>query len=160
MATSILSGTPLSETMSAEGPDVVEAWYSDKRAFQKEANRLLNDWLGRSVRPEDVVILAPRTFGHSMLADARLPRNIVDVSSGHEPRPGNFQFSTVQGFKGLEADVVLLTGFDDLDRPDSAALLYVGASRAKGLLGLLLDERVKPQYIERAGDLVKRVVGV
>ena len=49
---------------------------------------------------------------------------------------------------------MLLTGFDDLDGLDAAALLYVGASRAKALLGLLLDERTNSQYAERAADLV------
>lgn len=157
IATSILSATPLSETMSAEGPDVVEAWYSDERTFQKETNRLLSAWLERGVDAADVVILAPRTLPHSMLSDVRLPRPVVDVSSGAAPQPGSFQFSTIQGFKGLEADVVLLTGFDDLDGHEAAALLYVGASRAKALLGLVLDERTKSQYAERAADLVSRL---
>jgi hypothetical protein len=157
VATSILSGTPVSETMSAEGPDVVEAWYSDKRTFQRETNRVLNEWLARGISAEDVVILAPRALRNSMLADVRLPRALVDVGSGAEPRSGSFQFSTIQGFKGLEAEVVLLTEFEDLDRSDAAALLYVGASRAKALLGVVLDERIKPQYADRAADLVLRL---
>ena len=44
-----------------------------------------------------------------------------------------------------------------IDGHDAAALLYVGASRAKALLGLVLDERTKSQYAERAASLVSRL---
>ena len=91
IATSILSGTPLGETMSAEGPDVVEAWYSDERTYQKATNRLLNTWLERGVRAEDVIVLAPehcltrcsRRFGSPdrswMWAPARAPTRKLSV---------------------------------------------------------------------------------
>ena len=157
IATAIVSGAPMSETMTTEGPDVVERWYSDVEKQHRETKRLLQEWLERGIQAEDVVILAPRTWENSGLASARLPRRVVDVSAGADPQVGQFQFSTVHGFKGLEADVVLLTGFDDLGARESASLLYVGASRAKALLGLLLNDHTKAQYIERAADVVARM---
>ncbi len=63
------------------------------------------------------------------------------------------------GFKGLESEAVLLTGFDDLSDPATLSLLYVGASRARALLGLVLDERCREAYVERAKDVVERLVG-
>ena len=54
-------------------------------------------------------------------------------------RTGHVRIGTIQGFKGLEADVVILVGLTSkaAARPD---WLYVGASRARAALYLLALE--------------------
>ena len=113
--------------------------------------------------PNDIIVLAPRSFEDSALAridSGRLPRPIVDVSHAESSDPNRIRFSTVAGYKGLESEAVLLTGFDDLSDLSTLSLLYVGASRARALLGLVLDERCREAYVERARDVVERLVGV
>jgi len=44
------------------------------------------------------------------------------------------RLDTVNRFKGLEAEVVILWGLDGLDLCEHEELLYVGLSRAKSLL--------------------------
>lgn len=59
---------------------------------------------------------------------------------------------SIQGFKGLESDVVILAGIDSrsLRHP---ATLYVGASRARALLVLLvLDDVVLTPAPPAAGS--------
>lgn len=48
----------------------------------------------------------------------------------HGPSPGCIRVGTIQGCKGLEADVVVLVGFDERCAKYPATL-YVGASRAR-----------------------------
>ena len=163
MATSILSGVAITETLVAEGPDVSERWYADRVTHEKAMLRQLREWLSGGVRPEDITVLSPGSFGDSVLAAidrGRLPRPIVDVSHSESLDPDKIRFSTIAGFKGLESEAVLLTGFSDLTDPLALSLLYVGASRARALLGLALDERCKDAYTERAREVVERLVEV
>ena len=162
LATSILSGVKPAETLVVDGPDVVEEWGSDPKELQKCVTRVLREWLDRGVDPQQITILSPRSYERSLLASidpSRLPRRLVDVTKGETPDDRRIQFSTIAGFKGLEADAVLLIDLDDLVDPDTRALLYVGASRAKTLMTLILDESCREQYTGRASELVGRLVG-
>lgn len=162
MATSILSGVSLSETLVAEGPAVTEQWYTEWKAEEKAILRQLKAWLDAGIEPEAITVLSPRRFEDSALAAIaaeRLPRPFLDVSHAEGVDDGRIRFSTVAGFKGLESEAVLLTGFDDLEDPGTLALLYVAASRARAVLGLVFDERCRNAYVERARDVVERLIG-
>jgi hypothetical protein len=161
MATSILSGVAVSEILVAEGPEVTEHWYTDRKSHGKLMLRQLRAWLEGGVSPDAITVLAPGGFEDCVLAtiDPRqLPRPIVDVSHAESDDPNKIRFSTVAGFKGLESEAVLLTGFAELSDSATLSLLYVGASRARALLGLVLDERCREAYVERARDVVERLV--
>lgn len=88
------------------------------------------------VAPERIVVLAPYRHTNAQsgwAAGLDGVRLNTDVS---HPVAGQVRVGTVQGFKGLEADVVILTGLNaqTLTHPE---LLYVGASRAKAALYIL-----------------------
>lgn len=161
MATSVLSGVANAETLAADGPDVVEQWYVDPRGHQKAVLRVLRDWLEGGLKPDDITVLSPRRFSDSVFGaidPSRLPRPIVDVSDAEPRDHGKIRFSTIAAYKGLESEAVLLTGFDDLTDLSTLMLLYVGASRARGVLGLVLDERCREPYVERAMEIVGRLI--
>ena len=158
LATSILSGVKLAETLVVEGPEVAEEWCVDDKSRQKCAARVLRGWLDRGLSPGQIVVLSQRSFAASTIgsiASSRLPRQVVDISMAPTPDTSRIRFSTIAGFKGLEADAVLLTDLEDLDDTETRALLYVGASRAKALLALLLDESCRSRYTSRASELVE-----
>jgi hypothetical protein len=162
MATAILSGVAVSETLVADGPEVSEQWHGDQKAEEKAILRQLRVWLDGGVTPDAITVLSPKRFEHSAIAGidaSRLPRPFVDVSHGGSSDANRIRFSTIAGFKGLESEAILLTGFEDLSDSRTLSLLYVGASRARGLLGLVLDERCREAYIDRARDIVGRLVG-
>jgi hypothetical protein len=161
MATSILSGVAVSETLGVEGPEVTEEWYGDPKSEEKAILRQLRAWIDGGVAADAITILSPKRFENTLFVGidrSRLPRPIIDVSHAESSEPDRVRFSTVAGFKGLESEAILLTGFNDLSDPEALSLLYVGASRARGLLGLVLDERCREAYVERARDIVTRLV--
>ena len=53
------------------------------------------------------------------------------------------QFTSIHKFKGLEAPIIILTDFDEIETDASKKLLYTGASRATESVIYLLDEKVK-----------------
>jgi hypothetical protein len=161
MATSILSGVANAETLIADGPDVVERWSVDQKSQQKAVLGVLREWLDGGLNPADITVLSPRRFSDSVFASiepSRLPRPIVDVSDAEHRDLGKIRFSTIAAYKGLESEAVLLIGFDNLTDLPTLMLLYVGASRARGVLGLVLDERCREAYVQRATDIVGRLV--
>jgi hypothetical protein len=158
LATAFVSGVKVAETLATIGPDVAEAWAGDSRGLQKGATRILRDWLSRGLDPAQVTILSPYDFERSLLGaidTSKLPRQIVDVSkAAAQEGDGRFRFSTIAGFKGLESDAVLLVDIKELTDPNHLSLLYVAASRAKSVLGLVLPESCRATYSDRVADLV------
>jgi superfamily I DNA/RNA helicase len=55
-------------------------------------------------------------------------------------------FTSIHAFKGLESSAVIITDVDNLDDERSKALLYVGMSRARARLYMLMDEKCRRSY--------------
>lgn len=63
-------------------------------------------------------------------------------------------FSTIHSFKGLENSYIILTDITKIDDDEFRSLLYVGMSRARIGLYVLIDESVRNEY----DSLVKKGV--
>ena len=151
----------LAETLVVAGPEVSEEWGADTKQQEKAACRVLRAWLDGGLQPDQITILSSRRLERSLIGsidDRKLPRKVVDVSHAPARDDGRLRFSTIAGFKGLESDAVLLVDIDDVAKPDQLALLYVGASRARSVLGLVLDEKCRETYGERVAEIVSRLV--
>lgn len=59
-----------------------------------------------------------------------------------------YGFATVQSYKGMECNYVLITDIEDLTTENAKSLLYVGMSRARYGLIMLVSESVRNQYRE------------
>lgn len=158
-ATTLLTALPLHETLRADGPDIHELWYEDATDEAKQLAKVVRSWMSQHVAADQIAILSPRRFEHSCaaLAAKNLPARLIDASES-EPSDGNaIQFSTVAGFKGLESDCVILTDVSDLDADRALLDVYLGASRARVVLAILMSHDVSATYLERAKDFADRV---
>jgi superfamily I DNA and RNA helicase len=91
------------------------------------------------ISPSDIAVLVVKgptqAFYHALEA-CRLPRQASWGIQRHRMR-GHVVVDTVSRFKGLEAAVVILCGFDAADALGDCELLYVGLSRAKSRIYLV-----------------------
>ena len=128
-----------------EGPAPMLVRSADFAAMAAQLRRTLRDLLGpEAYRPEQVAVLSPYRHTNPGSAWAAGLDAVQVAGSLAAPETGRVRVGTVQGFKGLEADVVILAGIDSRCLRHSATL-YVGASRARALLVLLLlDDVVLP----------------
>jgi hypothetical protein len=70
-------------------------------------------------------------------------------------------WSTVSGFKGLENDAIILVGVDNVEKDWFRGIIYVGMSRARTRLYVVLSEaceqerqrRVRAQSEQRPSDV-------
>ena len=126
------------------GPEPVVAVSQNFTEMAEEIRKLLKHLIHeQSVAPESIVVLAPyrHTNPESLwaagLRDFDLNENVS------VPEIGKVGVATIQGFKGLEADVVILAGLN-AQIQKKPELLYVGASRAKaGLYVFTLEPFAK-----------------
>jgi superfamily I DNA/RNA helicase len=157
--TALLSGLECEDVLKADGPEVEHEWYRDRGHQRRLVTNRLNRLLSDGVRPTDVVVLGRRRLDKSSLgaglADRSGPK-LVEYTL-HAPKNA-VRYATISGFKGLEADVVLLVDVDDLTSPEARQSLYVGVSRCKALLCVFLDEAVRPEYEQLATEFGERAV--
>ncbi len=152
-ATAMFSGCTLLAT-SAQGPKVETLWYQNPRDQGRVASNHVRRLLSEGVRPSDIVILSRKTLKRSCLADGwdePVGATLTDFAHSSSDDEGEVRFSTITAFKGLEADVVVLLDAVSTDL-SSRYLTYVGASRARAVLAILLDkdesEEITARYEE------------
>ncbi|MCL2000178.1 MAG: NERD domain-containing protein [Planctomycetes bacterium] len=111
--------------------------HEEREAIRRTLHRLLNE---ERLGPGRGVLLGARAFDKSGFAGhpAIGPWRIANLRDESEPARGEggrptVNYSTIHAFKGLEADIVLLTGvgLPPAHGEDPLTLLYVAASRAR-----------------------------
>ncbi len=143
--TELIGGSGLVATNRGGTPVGFFPWQTpveELRLVQKELGRLVS----QRVRPERVVILSPHVMDKSAFAgrtkigewplyDARAGAGVSGAKVKGKFRPSNaVTFHTIRSFKGLEADIVFLTGIKSGSQACTPNDIYVGSSRARFLL--------------------------
>ena len=91
--------------------------------------------LAGGVKKKDITILSPFKFSNSV-ASKLTKYKICGVGESDE----EITYSTIQGFKGLENAVIILTDIQTYNKPD---LMYVAMSRARSALYVLETTHAK-----------------
>jgi superfamily I DNA/RNA helicase len=132
-----------------EGIPVEYSFYNSKKNQSDLLVMHINQLLEKGLSLHDLIIVSPRKYENSCV-------NIISVISIREIRhtneiyPGQnyYSFATVQSFKGMECNYVILTDIEDLKSDNAKSLLYVGMSRARYGLIILIADSIKGQYRE------------
>ena len=139
-----------------------EAGLPVERRYWRTASgllRALTETVGRltkgGVPVEDIIVLSPRRLENSALAGVERVGEVplVDSSRSLDSSRECLRFSTIHSFKGLESQVVIIVDVEDVDEERSQSLLYVGMSRARGLLILMAHERARSSIDARSRAL-------
>lgn len=102
------------------------------RSSRKEVLlEILLDIIKRGIPLEKITLLSPKKFENTIACED--PKIMGFLNSG-------LKISTIQAFKGLENTIVVLFDFDEISSLQMQRLLYVGISRAKQELYLVLDK--------------------
>lgn len=135
------------------GLPVSYGWYETATSQVKHLRQTIAALLERGATPGSITVLSPRRLeeccANRITEPALEPvteENVVALMSG---RQGRTTFSTVSAFKGLENDFIVMTDIDELEPDWWRSVVYVGMSRARVALHLLLNQKLKPVYQER-----------
>lgn len=150
---SLLTGfeTPPFLPSKIEGIPVHYVFFNHSDQAPSALEKILLELREQKIKPSNITILSPRTFGNSLVSRIDLNRfSVVDISEFIDElfNEKSITFSTIHRFKGLENSHIILTDISRLIDEEFKSLLYVGMSRAKVGLHILLDARLKADYKE------------
>ncbi len=119
-----------------EGPEPERLYYASEEEFHQHLRRLIHRLVVEEQLPSSqVVILSAHRRGW-LRTGARYGR--FTLTERWPPGPDEIFWTTVHRFKGLESPVVILAQLDADAFPDLPTVAYVGMSRARSHLILLV----------------------
>lgn len=124
-----------------EGPQVQYLTYTSKDDEKQKLINLIVTIRDNTVEPGRITILSPRKRENSVISLLQ-EKKINDYCI---PEIEDITFSTIQGFKGLENTVIILT---DIENYEDENLMYVAFSRARTGLYILESESARKEYVE------------
>jgi superfamily I DNA/RNA helicase len=149
--TSLLSGfeTPPFLPSKIEGLPVDYYFYKDETEKIQKLEKILQQLHHQNISPANITILSPNKFDSAGVAKLKSTHfQIHDITKYRATfvSPDTITFSTIHSFKGLENSYIILIDISRLDNDEFKSFLYVGMSRARVSLCLLLAEQSKKDY--------------
>lgn len=141
-AYNIVGATPKLRLGAPESPDVYQVTCRSAAETRKAVTSALDDLMAGGLKPEQIVVLSPRgtktsevwrsrPLGRYRLEEFDKPSRSAACGRVISTSQGAIRFGSLQSFKGLEADAVILC---EVHKAKSPEQLYVAASRAKHVL--------------------------
>ena len=130
-----------------EGSSVTYIWYETPSQQASKIGLILDQLItNESADPESITLLSPFRVP-SWLEFYNGKHTIAPlIDSQNQSSKSSVCYATVPSYKGLENDVVILTDIDSLDSDRDRAIAYVGLTRARVQLYVLLPEELRPEY--------------
>jgi hypothetical protein len=149
MFNTLATGTEPLKCLVDGGVKVEPIFYKSSNHQLSELENVLKRLLGGGVAPRDIVILSPLSHERSIIGGVKtlagVPLSQYEIDSSSTK---NLRYSTIQGFKGLESKVVVVTDIEELASAASRCLDYVAFSRATSCLEVMINESARAQYLQ------------
>lgn len=132
-----------------EGIPVEYLFYKNEAEQKKLLAEKLKKLSENKLSLHELIIVSPRRFENSC-SNSFSGFTIREIKNTSEivATQNFFGFATVQSYKGMESNYVVITDIEDLTSEVAKALLYVGMSRARYGLILLIAESMRNDYRE------------
>jgi superfamily I DNA/RNA helicase len=115
----------------------IEATFVNENEIKATIENILKDLRSDNIPLENITILTPQNIERTGLLKSVLIKNYMD---------NGLDISTIQSYKGLENNFVIITGFRNLTSSESQKLLYVAISRARLKLFIVMANNIKQEY--------------
>jgi hypothetical protein len=163
--TALLSGSKRRSKARVGGPPVEFIPYREKTGWGGNLERVINDIRREGVSPGQVSVLLARKPDEKeakVLKRLSVQQLTEDtVAALGTTALEHITWSTASGFKGLENDAVILVGVKGVEKEWSRGVVYVGMSRARTRLYVILTDecdeerqrRLRARQERRSSDI-------
>lgn len=145
-----------------DGVPVDYQFYSDAADQTKRIETLLKKLTADGIPPRKITVLSPKASENSCFPALQKLNSVkveqISDSFFDEKITDKITFATIQSFKGLENSIIVLTDKEDLLNDNARSLLYVGMSRAKQRLYMILSENLREQYQSLLNEKLRKGV--
>lgn len=129
-----------------EGSDVDPLFYSSIPEQEKQLAFAIGN-LKKTFKAGEIMVLSMKNDESSCAGIASSGSIGARLAPIRKVQDGQtIPFSSIHAFKGLEAPAVIITDIDSLNEEKARALLYVGMSRARIRLFMLMHESCRASY--------------
>lgn len=132
---------PSSSWIKVDGPPVNYITYTTVDEEKSKLEELLTSLLDKHIEEKKITILSPYKRENSVVKLI----NGYDICDYSAKESGKITFCTIQGYKGLENMVIILT---DIESFQSDKLMYIALSRARSGLYIIESEAASKEYLE------------
>lgn len=132
------SGVAITEFLYENGEEVQKISYTDQADFKNKIKDILKNLRSEKVHLSDVVFLAPKKYSKSILSDIGIEVN--ELGDHFELNSTLPRYATIQGFKGLDAKIVILVDVDNISESNFSRFMYIAGTRARTLLYVVASE--------------------
>jgi DNA helicase IV len=121
-----------------DGTNTIEISCKNDDEMIDNVRRILHDLVANgSLSPNQIVILSPRSARTSKVWARKKFGNIDLIEFPQKHGPNQVSFATLQAFKGLESDAIILCEIEEGRFGGKPNHLYVATSRAKHVLAVI-----------------------
>ena len=130
-----------------EGTPVEYAFFNSPEQQKELILKQLNQLFEKALPRNELIILSQRKFENSCI-NSLSGIEIRNIKHTNEivKEQQYIGFTTVQSYKGMESNYVMITDIVDLESEIAKSLLYVAMSRARYGLIMLVSESVRAKY--------------
>jgi len=122
----------IKEFLQENGEEVQRISYTNQEDFKVQIKEVMKKLRAEKVDAADVAFLAPKKYSNSILHEIGFEVNeLGDTYNPGSPLP---KFATIQGFKGLDAKIVVLVDVDEIYPKHFSKFIYIAGTRARTLL--------------------------
>jgi len=131
------------------GQAVERIFFADPGDQLAAVDRAIAGLSAEGFTARDIVVLGPRRLENSVLAGVSASGGLRIVDRGARKGGAAVTYATIQAFKGLESPAVVLVDIEP--QPDAAtdALLYVGMTRARTRLVMIMPQTSRAEVSRR-----------
>jgi len=126
------SGVEIKEFLQENGEEVQCVFYTDKSDFKAKIKEIMKNLRAEKVETSEVAFLAPKKYANSILCETGFEVN--ELGDKYDPKSLLPKFATIQGFKGLDAKIVVLVDVDEIQPKNFSKFIYIAGTRARTLL--------------------------
>jgi len=132
-----------------EGIPVEYIFYTDEAHQKLLLSQQLQKLSAAKVPLNELVIISPKKLENSC-SNSMPGFTIREIKNNGEisPTQSFFGFATVQSYKGMECNYILITDIENLTNEIAKSLLYIAMSRARYGLILYISESLRNEYRE------------
>ena len=141
-----LSGVELTDFIRENGEDVQKISYEDENDFKTQVQAILKNLKKEKIDMKEVAFLAPKRYQNSMIGKAGIEVN--ELGDDFDASIDLPIYGTIQGFKGLDAKIVIITGVDSIRPENFSRFLYIAGTRARTLLYIVASKEFWKQHEE------------
>jgi hypothetical protein len=147
-----------------DGIPVKTVWYQKPADQLRLLGSTLKSLLNEEISAYQITVLSCRNAADSCASRftdfALAPIDIDNAWKVGSRLLDQITACTVSSFKGLENDFIILTDVDELSPDWWRGVVYVGMSRARVGLYVLINEKLKPLCEERQRDWLQKYKGL